>query len=198
MRFICGIVVGALLFMPGGLRAQQRRGHAARPNLNLALTYNAQRGVATAGSSFWAQGGSAELTATFYRGLGMTADVTGSHAGSIGPRVGLTLVTATFGPTYTWDLPQHGKLHRQWKLFGESLAGIANGTDSVFPNLRGAQSSANSLALQLGGGVDLDFSRHFSIRVLQGDWLRTQLPNATSNVQNNLQLGAGFVWRLHR
>ena len=27
------------------------------------------------------------------------------------------------------------------------------------------------------------------------DWLRTQLPNATTKVQNNLRLGAGLVFR---
>jgi len=30
--------------------------------------------------------------------------------------------------------------------------------------------------------------------VIQADWLRTQLPNSTTNVQNDLHLGAGIVF----
>jgi hypothetical protein len=196
MRFVNAIVVGVLLLLPSGLWAQQYRGHAAQPELDVAVTYSAQRGLTTAGGSFWAQGGSAELTATFYHGLGMAAYITGTHAGNIGSGdVGLTLVTATFGPTYTWILPRRAKSIRQWRLFGESLVGIVNGVDSVFPDPSGAQSDAEGMALQLGGGVDLDLSPHFALRLLQADWLRTQLPNATTKVQNNLQIGAGFVLR---
>ena len=53
-----------------------------------------------------------------------------------------------------------------------------------------------SLALQVGGGVDLGLTRHFGIRVFQADWVRTQLPNGTTDVQNTLRLGAGVVFRL--
>lgn len=198
IRNIYAIVVGAML-LPSALWAQHLPARNAPSELDLAVTYNAQRGNITSGNNFWLQGGGAELTATFYRGLGIAADVTGTHGGNIGSSgVGLTLVTATFGPTYTWTLPRHGKSQRQWKLFGESLLGIANGLDSVFPNSAGVQSSDNSLALQMGGGADLNLSRHIAVRLFQADWVRTQLPNAGTNTQNNLQLGAGIVFRLPR
>lgn len=197
MRFMSGIVMGALLFLPCSLWAQRYHGQAAQPEMDLAMTYSAQRADLTTGSNFWPQGGSAELTSTFFHGLGVAADVTGTHSENISPSgTGLTLVTATFGPTYTWAQPHHGKSSWQWKFFGESLVGIANGVNSVFPNPNGPQTSANGLALQVGGGADLDLSRHFAVRLLQADWLRTQLPNATTNVQNSLQLSAGIVFRL--
>jgi hypothetical protein len=37
-------------------------------------------------------------------------------------------------------------------------------------------------------------SRHVSLRVVQANCLRTQMPNATINVQNNVQAGAGIVF----
>jgi peptidoglycan-associated lipoprotein len=48
----------------------------------------------------------------------------------------------------------------------------------------------------MGGGMDIDLTPRIAVRVLQADWLRTQLPNGASNVQNSLQLGAGIVWHL--
>ena len=194
MRFVYGIVVGVVALLPAGLWAQQKK--AQSQEVDLAITYSAQHGSLTSGESFWAQGGSAELTATFYHGLGMATNVTGTHAANISSSgVGLTLVTATFGPTYTWALPQHRNSPGQLRFLGESLIGIANGVGSVFPDPSGAQSDANGLALQIGGGTDLDLSTHFAVRLFHADWLRTQLPNGTTNVQNNLQLDAGIVFR---
>ena len=66
---------------------------------------------------------------------------------------------------------------------------------SVFPDPPGAQSDASGLALQIGGGADLDLSPHFAVRLFHADWLRTQLPNGTTNLQNDLQLDAGIVFR---
>lgn len=137
------------------------------------------------------------LGGAFFHGLGLEANVTGTHASAASTSgVGLTLVTATFGPTYIWKLPMHHADKRQWSLFGESLVGVANGLDSVFPKAGGAQTSANSMALEMGGGADLLLSRRVSLRLIQADWLWTQLPNGTSNVQNNLQLGFGVVFHL--
>ena len=193
MRFVYGIVMGAAALVPAGSTAQQK---AQPPEIDLALTYSAQHGNLTSDKSFWAQGGSAELTATFYRGLGIAANVTGTHAANISSSgVGLTLVTTTFGPTYMWEIPHHRNSPGQWRFLGESLIGIANGAGSVFPDPSGAQSQANGLALQIGGAADLDLSTHFAVRLLHADWLRTQLPNGTTNVQNNLQLDAGIVFR---
>jgi peptidoglycan-associated lipoprotein len=50
--------------------------------------------------------------------------------------------------------------------------------------------------LQVGSGVDLHLSLHIALRPLQADWIRTEFDNASTNVQNNLRLGAGMVFRL--
>jgi len=36
----------------------------------------------------------------------------------------------------------------------------------------------------------------FAIWTLHADWIRTQFPNGTTSVQNNLRLGAGVVIRM--
>jgi peptidoglycan-associated lipoprotein len=44
-----------------------------------------------------------------------------------------------------------------------------------------------------GGGVDIGLSRHIALRLVQADYVRIQLPNSITNVQNNFRLGAGII-----
>lgn len=195
MRLVCGIVIGIAALLPARLAAQQSIAQKSSTELDLAVTYNAQRGHVAHNGDFWAQGGGAELSATFYRGLGAVAHVTGTRADNFNSSdVGLTLVTATFGLRYTRPLAARKASAQRVNLFAEALGGVANGFNSVFPDPLGAQPNATGLALELGGGADMPFSRHFAARLLQASWLRTQLPSGASNVQNNLQLGTGIVF----
>jgi hypothetical protein len=145
--------------------------------------------VGDADNGFWMQGGSIQVHARFWRGLGIVGDVAGMHTASTsGSNVGLDMVTTTFGPRYTW-VPARG----HYSIFGQALAGEAYGLNSVFPSASGAKDSANSLAVYLGGGVNLHLRGHIGLRLLEADWLRTEMPNSTTNVQNNLRVGAGIV-----
>jgi hypothetical protein len=158
---------------------------------DVAITYDASRANVIAGNSFWMQGGSVQIHWQFWRGLGVVADVGGLHTGDVhGTGVGLDLETATFGPRYT-----RSWAHHRCALFGQALAGEAHGFDSVFPAATGLASSADSLALQVGGGMNLQFSRHLAMRAFEVAWLRTQLPNATTGVENNLRAGTGLVFK---
>jgi hypothetical protein len=67
--------------------------------------------------------------------------------------------------------------------------------NSVFPGSSATSSSANGLALLVGGGINVPMQHRLTMRAVQVDWERTQLPNATTNVQNNLRLGAGLMCR---
>jgi hypothetical protein len=158
--------------------------------LEATLTYNPVLANVTIGDEFGMEGGSAQVQARLWRRLSAVADVAGLHTGNVNNSgVGLDLITATFGPRYT--LTRHRMV-----FFGQALVGEAHGLNGIFPTSTGANSTANSLALQIGGGINFPFTRHFAVRALDADWLRTQLPNATTNVQNNLRLGAGVVYRI--
>ena len=124
-------------------------------------------------------------------------NVAGTHTdNAAGSGIGLSLVTATFGPRYTYYKPLGSEHKRSLAIFGQGLLGQAWGFDSYFPDhIRWRLRPITSWRLQVGGGVDLGLTRHFGIRVLQADWVRTQLPNGTTDVQNTLRLGAGVVFR---
>jgi Outer membrane protein beta-barrel domain len=189
LKYFCGVLLlGAMAITPlaahGAPSVEQGR-------FEVAMTYNPVHSNTAGNNSFWMQGGSVQVEGRFWRGLGVVADIAGTHAGNINSSgVGLDMVTSMFGPRYTW-IPAHHKL----AVFGEGLVGVANGFNSVFPFASGASTSANGLAVLVGGGANVEISRHFAIRAIEADWLHTQLPNGTSGVQDNLRLGAGVVLR---
>jgi hypothetical protein len=161
--------------------------------LELSFTYDATLADAITKQSFWMQGGSVELHGQFYKGWGVVADITGLHTGNMhSSGVPLSLVTATFGARYTWQQPG-----RRYALFGQLLGGEAFGFDSIFPAAGGALENAKSLAAQAGGGMNIDVSPHLALRAFEADWLRTQMPNTTTNVQNSIKMGAGVIFRFH-
>ncbi len=163
---------------------------APRQEVDFAVTFLAQRSNLTPGQFFWRQGGDFELSTQGPRGLGIAMNIAGSEASNIlGSGVDLDTLTTTFGPRYTWR-------GRKIAVFGQGLIGESHAWNSLFPQTGGAATTFNTFALQVGGGVDLRVGRHFAVRPIQVDWVRTQFPNATTNVQNNLRLGAGIVLRI--
>jgi peptidoglycan-associated lipoprotein len=176
--------------------------HAAPGVLEVAVSYDAARNGEV--RPFWFQGGSVQLEGRFWRGLGAVAEVGGLHTANMhGSGVGLDLITVSFGPRYTVALQDvvsrrsaRIDANRRVTIYGETLAGVANGLHSVFPVAGAAEDSATGFALVLGGGINYRLSSRLSLRALEANWLRTTVPNGADNVQNNLRLGAGLVWRL--
>jgi hypothetical protein len=191
------LLLTASLLAPAALRAQAPYPVKDHREVDLAVTYTEQHSNLVSTPTFWHGGGSAELSAQLGHGFGLAANVAGTQTGNAaGSGIGLSLVTATFGPRYTFYHPMGAQRKRSLAIFGQGLLGQAWGFNSYFPTNAGAIRSDNSLALQVGGGVDLGLSRHFGVRVLQADWLRTQLPNGTTDVQNTLRLSVGVIFRL--
>lgn len=179
--------------------AQQSAGRNARP-VELAVTFDAVRfNHVSTGTSFYLEGGSIELAAPVYRGLEVAASVTGAYATSKSPLVaGLDLVTVVFGPRYRYA-PKRSRI----AVFAQALAGEADGFHSVFAlgsgpvsnPANGTTTSSNSLAVEAGGVLDLRLTPAVALRLVEADYLRTQLPNGATNVQNNLRLAGGIVVR---
>jgi hypothetical protein len=155
--------------------------------LDLALTYSATLSNAVNSDQFWLQGGTLQLQGHIGKGWSVVADAAGGHTSSVqSSGVALDLFTITFGPRYTWR-----PAHKRCELFGQVLLGEASGENSLFPHAIGPTDNASSAALLLGGGLNMPLRRRFTFRLLDADWLRTTLPNSTTNVQNTLRIGAG-------
>lgn len=190
-RKICSTLLLIAAVMMTTAAIAQAQAVRPAPSFEVAVTYNTARAAGVAGNHFWMQGGSAQMEGRFYGGWGAVADIAGLHVANINSTgVGLDMVTATFGPRYTWS-PKHAR----WGIFAQGLAGEAFGMNSLFPGPHATSSTASSFALKAGGGLDVALSRRLALRALEAGYLRTQLPNATNNEQNNLTLGAGVVLR---
>jgi opacity protein-like surface antigen len=141
--------------------------------------------------SFLFQGGSAEVSAQLFKGLGVTGSFTGLHASNSGQGVPVNLLAFTAGPRFT--IRTGGRNHRV-SLYGQGLVGGVEGFDGLYPTASGPAASATSLAYQTGGGIDIAFTPRIALRLLQADWLRTQLPDGTQNIENTLRIGIGIVY----
>jgi hypothetical protein len=195
------LLLAASLLVPVGLQAQQPHPAttANHHEVDAAVTFTEQYSNLVSTPTFWHSGGSVELSAQVYRGFGLAANIAGTQTGNAADSgTSLSLVTATFGPRYTCYKALGSEHKRSLAVFGQGLLGQAWGFNSYFPDPSRVKTDANSLALQVGGGMDLGLTRHIGLRVFQADWVRTQLPNGTTNVQNTLRLGAGIVFRLPR
>ena len=144
---------------------------------------------ATSGApSFNLNGGAASFAYT-PSALGIVGEFGGYHVGSInGVNVDSNLYTYLFGPRYSFRHNEHFTPFAQ-ALFGG--AHIANG--GVF----GASVSRNTFAMALGGGLDVNATRHFAIRLGEVDYLMTRFEESPGNrvTQNNLRVSAGIVFR---
>jgi hypothetical protein len=179
-------VLGCSAFAQTGVSAKRELS-----GVELTVTYDSMLANVTTGNEFWMNGGSVQGQVRVWGGLCAAADFAGLHAGNVSAfGYDLDLLTVTFGPRYVWSPSPR----RIW-FFGHGMAGLAHGMNGLFPTSTALDTTANSLAVQIGGGVNLPLGRHLLVRAIDANWLRTQLPNATTNVQNNLRLGAGVGFR---
>jgi opacity protein-like surface antigen len=189
------IALPAVLFFLGAAGAAQVQGTPR--TVNFRYTAQVSNGPAGSCGCFGLQGFAADAGWRFNdrpigrsAGLGVAADFGVVHTGSEGhASYGLTLTTLIAGPRL--NLPGH-----KFEPFVQALFGFAHGSGSAFPQGSALIDSASSFALDLGAGADWTLRRRLSVRVLQLDYLRTALPNTSTDWQNNLRIGVGLTLRL--
>jgi len=171
-----------------GVRAQTR---FAEPRFDLGVTYSPEHTQLAPGSCncFWLQGGGVESSVSLWKGFGIAGSFTGEHISDYANGVDFNRLTYTAGLGYRHNAG--GRI----QIFGHALVGRAHAFQGAFPSSTGLLSTANSLALQTGGGLDLPFSHRFAVRLIEAEYVRTQLPNGYANTQNDLRLSVGVTLR---
>jgi len=147
---------------------------------------NASAAGGAPSETFNGNGGGAQLEYNLNHWLGVVGDMAGygATATTNGALVGGAF-TYLFGPRVNF---RHGKV----TPFAHTLFGGIWTTDGI-----GHSGSENNFAMAAGGGIDVNVSRHISVRPVQAEYFMTKIPDNLNN-QNNLRLGAGVVVRLGR
>ena len=146
---------------------------------------------------FWLQGGSAEANIHVYRDISAAVNLTGGHASNIGPGVDASQIAVMGGPRYTyrasrWTDRWFGDRHHA-SVCGEALFGGVHAFEGAFPYSGGIKESATALSMQFGGGIDVHLAKRFNLRAIEVDYVRTSLPNGTTDSQHDLLLAIGVT-----
>jgi len=182
-----------LVTVPQGLSAQVSPDGRAVPNFELYGGYSyvlrtydhTQVNPFTGGMNGWEASLKVPVP-LFGSWLGVRGDVSGSYRND----------SPDFNPhSYFFLLgPQVSAHFGRSTIFLHGLVGSAHLNDSALPNLK----SNNTLAVAVGGGVDLGLSRNLAWRV-QGDYYNTNYQSTNANVQeivnSNGRLSTGLVLR---
>lgn len=165
---------------------------------DLAVTFATERSQVVPGqANFWLKGGGADAAVTFWKGLGVAASLTGDMASNIEPGVDVNKLTYLGGPRYTrtaWKSHAGTADQRRLQIFAQGLFGATHAFDGFYPASPAPATSANSFAVQAGGGLNLYLTRSLGIRLLEADYVRTALPNGAANTQNDMRLAFGVTY----
>lgn len=170
---------------------------AGAQGLQIAAGYQYQRSHTLGDQSLNFNGGLAEVSYGLPRHFVAVGAFTGTDSSrSSAVIIGADLMTYMLGLRFQVPLNKKVKEAGRVSPFAEYLAGGARGTNGAFPQGGVLVSNANSFAFSAGGGLDIARTHHVTVRVIQADYLFTQLPNLIGTHQNNFTIGGGFVFRL--
>ena len=146
---------------------------------------------------FWLQGGGLDAALTIWKGLGIAGTVTGDHLANYSSGIDINKISYLAGVRYTLAnrLGRKSSGGERMKFFAQALFGEAHAFNGTFPSASGLKSSANSFALQTGGGMNFFLTRRLGVRVFEADYVRTSLSNGFSNRQHDLRLAFGLALR---
>jgi len=180
----------ALFFFGAGTFYGQNATVRESQPVDAAVMFSAEHTRYTYGDNFWLYGASGELAFHVKYNIGGVINTTGTTSQGNDGGNSFSKVMTTAGPRYTLPLE-----HKRIRIFAEGLFGGVHAFNSVFSAINGPMSSADAFAMQLGGGCDLSLSRTWSVRLMDVHYVRTNLPNAFTDRQQDVLLGAGIVWR---
>lgn len=185
-------IAGALLISGTVAWAQEA---PSTPVAEVGLNYSYARinpGGAIPG--FNQNGGSGYIEYNLNRVVGLVADLGAYHNTAINKfDVDNTTFTYLFGPRFNWR-------RSRFTPYVQTLVGGARLNTLFDPSLTTAPvaSTQNVFAAALGGGIDVNLTRHLVLKPAQLEYFMLQTPSGVQNLsyaQNNLRYSAGIAFR---
>lgn len=140
---------------------------------------------------FSLNGGSVSLARPLDTGnWSLIFDATVVHAGGIssgGYDLTLSVFTAGFRLR---PMP-----HARWNPFAQVLVGAEHASGSLVEGPTPAATDPSTVfAVNAGGGLDRRLNPHWSLRLVEADYLLTETSNGVNDLQNNLRISSGLVY----
>ena len=205
-----GVLTSVIVCLPSMIAAQIGGARPAGSEIGTrAAIFGGYSYLRNASNGF--NGWEGQGTFNFTRNLGVTADVSGASLTPFGFSVlGVSAGTYQrlnnylFGPTVTANLGRTSVFAHA--LFGEVRSSLGAGvTLPVIGGISSGIASAHAFAMAFGGGIDIGLTRHFALRAVQVDYVRTQfsatdalttgLSSSLGNRQNSFRYSTGVVFR---
>ena len=200
---VCATLAMVLGMTPLGAVGQTSAGGAPQPaptpesdkfDVAANFTYKVAK-IASTTNRFVLPGGSLDAAYNFggkVKALGLVVDINGESKSNIEPGVNLTQFSVMGGARYTFHLVP--KNPHAVDLYGQFLGGGVFASNSLFPGPSSTTTSANSSAIQLGGGANIRLTRRIALRLLEADFIATHLPNSTNSRQYDIRFSNGVVF----
>jgi outer membrane immunogenic protein len=135
---------------------------------------------------FSMNGGGANLTINMVHGFSVVTDVTAAYANKVdGTTQNIKILNFMAGPRYSH------RSTRRWTPYVQVLLG---GSEE-FSNDAYIGGEKSAFAVSGGGGVSRLLSSHFAWNIVEADYVYSQIPNAKNDVQNDLRVTTGIVFR---
>jgi hypothetical protein len=172
--------------------------HAQHPqDIGLTFTQSRSNFVTVPGSAtqyFYLRGAAADYNFTIAKGIGVGATAIGTTAQNLGGHVDIHQVSILAGPRYTCNLGHilPYEWGRKGGIFGEGKVGYTFATSGQYVSSGTLSDSATALTYLAGGGINLTIYHHFDLRLIEADFIHSQLPNGFNNSQSTLRLAIGI------
>src|ERR1700735_501096 len=164
----------------------------AQPSQEIALDYTYVHTNAPPGGCgcFSMNGGGGSYAYHFGPQFAMVVDIGVEHASKVDSGGDdLTLTSFLSGPRFFYRRP-----NTRFVPYGQVLLGAVRATGSLgAANSNGALSSA-VFGSALGGGVEYNLSRRFTLRLAEVDYFITTFDNPVNGRQNNIRVTAGVAY----
>jgi len=139
---------------------------------------------------FSMNGGTGWFAYNLFPNLAVIGEIGGEYASNIDhTSADLTLTSFLGGARYS------RRWFKEMAPFGQLLLGGAHASGALTPTSSGQSSSANAFAIVAGGGMDLEMSRHWKVRLIEVDYFLTRFDNGSNDHQNNLRVSLGVAYR---
>ncbi|MGC2695821.1 MAG: OmpA family protein [Candidatus Angelobacter sp.] len=142
--------------------------------------------------AFNLHGGTAAIAGNVNRWFSLVADFGGYRIKNLPSGVSGSAYTYLFGPQFSHRTPRFTPFAHF--LFGAArLADIKVTTIPTGSGFFNRSFSQNAFAVALGGGLDYNFNKNVSWRVIQAEYLRTKFTDGVENKQDNARGSTGLV-----